>query len=153
MRPVVSDRPGKRGQGWPHPVKEVVATTPFKSDRGSFPHKDLNPFLLAAQIWLDLIQPRIFCMLFFIAELYLYLWAMAKRKKRTYQIKEQIKYAKKLTIEHLFYTIYIATNKRTFFYPRLIFRDTRVVDVMLMRFATNLLKLWVTVVYGLFLYL
>ena len=37
------------------------------------------------------------------------------KKKRTYRIKEQIKFAKKLTIEHLFYTISIATNKRTFF--------------------------------------
>ena len=37
------------------------------------------------------------------------------KKKRTYRIKEQIRFAKKLTIEHLFYTISIATNKRTFF--------------------------------------
>ena len=49
-------------------------------------------------------------------------WAMASwrsheigKKKRTYRIKEQIRFAKKLTIEHLFYTISIATNKRIFF--------------------------------------
>ena len=153
MRPVVSDRPGKRGKGWPHPVKEVVATTPFISDRGSFPQKDLKPSLLAAQNLAGFDPATNFVCYFSLHNWYLYLWAMAKRKKRTYQIKEQIKFAKKLTIEHLFYTIYIATNERTFFYPRLIFRDTRVVDVILMRFATNLLKLWVTVVHGLFLYL
>ena len=49
MRPVVSDQPGKRGRGWPLPVKEVVATNPFLSDRGSFSQKDLKPSLLAAQ--------------------------------------------------------------------------------------------------------
>ena len=37
------------------------------------------------------------------------------KKKRTYWIKEQIRFAKKLTIEHLFYTISIAKNKRIFF--------------------------------------
>ena len=36
-------------------------------------------------------------------------------KKKKYRIKEQIEFAKKLTIKHLFYTISIATNKRTFF--------------------------------------
>ena len=41
---------------------------------------------------------------------------MKSERKKTYRIKEQIKFAKKkLTIEHLFYTISIATNKRTFF--------------------------------------
>ena len=49
MRPVVSDQPGKNGRGWPLPVKEVVATNPFISDRGSFSQKDLTPSLLAAQ--------------------------------------------------------------------------------------------------------
>ena len=49
MRPVGSDQPGKRGRGWPLPVKEVVATNPFISDRGSFSQKDLKPSLLAAQ--------------------------------------------------------------------------------------------------------
>ena len=49
MRPVVSDRPGKGGRSWPLPVKEVVATTPFLYDRGSFPQNDLKPSLLAAQ--------------------------------------------------------------------------------------------------------
>ena len=39
----------------------------------------------------------------------------SERKKRTYRIKEQIKFAKKLTIKHLLYTISIARNKRTFF--------------------------------------
>ena len=38
----------------------------------------------------------------------------SERKKRTYRIKEQIKFAIKLTITHLFYTISIATNKTTF---------------------------------------
>ena len=75
----------------------------------------------------------------------------SERKKRTYRIKEQIKFAKKLTIKHLFYIISIATNKRTFFKRFWLFRDTRVVDVM--RFATNLLMLWATVVNGFFLYL
>ena len=37
----------------------------------------------------------------------------SERKKRTYRIKEQIKFAKKLPIKHLFYIISIATNKRT----------------------------------------
>ena len=42
--------------------------------------------------------------------------AWNRKEKKTYRIKEQIKFAKKkLTIEHLFYTISIATNKRTFF--------------------------------------
>ena len=49
MRPVVSDQPGKKGRGWPLPVKEVVATNPFISDRGSFSQKDFKPSLLAAQ--------------------------------------------------------------------------------------------------------
>ena len=49
MHPVVSDQPGKRGRGWPLPVKEVVATNPFISDRGSFSEKDFKPSLLAAQ--------------------------------------------------------------------------------------------------------
>ena len=40
---------------------------------------------------------------------------MKSERKITYWIKEQIKFAKKLAIEHLFYTISIATNKRTFF--------------------------------------
>ena len=131
-----------------------IWSTPFISDRGSFPKKDLKPSLLAAQNLAGFDPATNFRMLFFIAELVSFFMSDGEEKKKNIPNKRTNKICQKTNNRTpVLHYIYIATNKRTFFYPRLIFRDTRVVDVILMRFATNLLKPWVTIVHGLFLYL
>ena len=51
---------GKGGWGWLLPVKEVVATNPFISDRGSFPKRISNLPCRHHKTWSGLIQPRFF---------------------------------------------------------------------------------------------
>ena len=59
VRSRVSDRPGKRGRGWPLLVKEAVLTNPFISDRGSFPKRISNLLCYRHHTWPDLIHPWI----------------------------------------------------------------------------------------------